>query len=71
MICVLSSKLIKQALQTSCELLRQRNMEPYGTECNLMDGSASVTACKFMAILRTLVSLGNLGYPWATLGIHG
>ena len=46
-------------------------MELYGTECSLMDGSASVTACKFMAILRTWVSLGNLGYPWVTLGILG
>ena len=38
----------KQALRSSCELLRQRNMELYVISWNCMQ--AYVTACKFMEL---------------------
>ena len=66
--CYVRKAIPKQALQSSCELLRQRNMELCGTVCKLFELHASLCYCMQFhgatcKLMKCHASLHN--------GIHG
>ena len=61
------------ALQSSCELLRQRNMELYGTACKLKEPHAGSWNCmqgygNAYKLMKLYASSCNALEPWVTLG---